>query len=307
MTSELFKSLLFFSALGAAIGLLVRLLLPRVLAWRGVWFTWHTKFGPALVFDSKDADGTTVRLLNVGGTFQSICYVDDDLLWDPVCEYHRSWAQAVHLVWPKAHGGSRAAHEEARRALVMGGGGFSFPKWLVAYRQDFSCVTVEIDEAIVQIAEDQFFLDRLESAFHTKENGRLRLVVDDAWAYLANSNDSFDLIINDAFRGNKPMGRVNTFDGAMMIRDHLTSGGIYIGNARTPLEGKKSLPLWNAADTFLAVFGNVWVIPERPEDPKKPGNNALIACEKELDLGTISGAVQYLNPGKGVNTWQTIS
>ena len=62
----------------AALGIVIRLALPRILAWRGVWFTWHTRFGPALVFDSADEDGTTVRLLNVRGTYQSVCYVDAD-------------------------------------------------------------------------------------------------------------------------------------------------------------------------------------------------------------------------------------
>ena len=304
---QVLESFLFFSVIGAAVGLLIRIFLPHVLAWRGVWFTWHTKFGPALVFDSKDEDGTTVRLLNVGGTFQSVCYVSSELLWDPVCEYHRSWARVVHRAWPKAQKGCSEERPNRHRALVMGGGGFSFPKWLIAYRQDFACDAVEIDPAILQIAREQFFLDELISTFCTHANNRLNLIVDDAWSYLAKSGTSFDLIVNDAFRGNKPLGNVNTLDGAKTVRHHLTHDGVYIGNVRTPLVGKRSMPLWEAADAFLAVFGNVWIIPERPEDPKKPGNNALVACKKALDLGTISGAVQYLRPGKGINTWQTIS
>ena len=43
------------------------LLLPRILRSRGVFLYPRTKFGPALVFDSNDDEGTEVRLLNVGG------------------------------------------------------------------------------------------------------------------------------------------------------------------------------------------------------------------------------------------------
>ena len=50
-----------------------RLLIPRLLAWRGVKLVRKTMFGPALIFDAEDADGTPVRLLNVNGTFQSVC------------------------------------------------------------------------------------------------------------------------------------------------------------------------------------------------------------------------------------------
>ena len=149
---------------GAAFAVAVRLALPHVLAWRGVWFCWRTKFGPALVFDSADEDGTTVRLLNVNGTYQSVCYVDDDLLWVPVCAYHRTWAREVRRRFGKPGAGAnksfpgsepldRARADGARadgasaggaptsstadsqpvpgptlrRALVMGVGGYSFP------------------------------------------------------------------------------------------------------------------------------------------------------------------------------------
>ncbi|MDO4536726.1 MAG: fused MFS/spermidine synthase [Coriobacteriales bacterium] len=254
------------------VGLLIRLFLPRILAWRGVWFCWHTRFGPAMVFDSEDADGTTVRLLNVRGTFQSVCYVDDELLWLPVCEYHRSWAQAVKEQWPR---GSK----RTRRALVLGGGGYSFPKWLVAYRPDFSCETVEIDPAITRIAREQFFLDRLIEEFHTKQTGRLTLAQGDAWEYLKNDTQGFDLIINDAFSGNKPLGQLEGRTGAKLVHEHLLPGGMYIGNVRMPLEGPRAKTLRETQQAFEQEFNHVRLIPERPEEPRKPGNNALIAWD----------------------------
>lgn len=256
-----------------AVGLAIRLFLPRVLAWRGVWFSWHTRFGPALVFDSADADGTTVRLLNVNGTYQSVCYVDDELLWDPVCEYHRSWAHVVHRAWPLRQG----FEPGERRALVMGGGGFSFPKWIVAYRPDFTCEVVEIDPAITKVARERFFLDRLEDEFGTRENGRLVVVEDDAWDYLRRDQAGFDLIVNDAFSGNRPLGPLATDEGARLVREHLRPGGVYVGNVRTPLEGRRSRSLHAAEEAFRRAFAHVQTIPERPEEPRKKGNNALIA------------------------------
>lgn len=261
----------------AAVGLAIRLALPRVLAWRGVWFTWHTRFGPALVFDSADADGTTVRLLNVRGTYQSVCYVDDDLLWVPVCAYHRTWAEALR----ERFGMLSAATDEVppRRALVMGGGGYSFPKWLVAYRPDFTCEAVEIDPAITRIARERFFVDRLCEEFDVAKTGRLVLANDDAWAYLLRDGQGYDLIVNDVFSGNRPLGPMGTDEGARLVRDHLRPGGMYIGNVRTPLEGRGSQVLEQTKRSFSRVFAHVQVIPERPEEPRKRGNNTLIAWE----------------------------
>lgn len=274
---DVLSSFLVLTIVGAVFALVVRLALPGLLARRGVWFRWHTRFGPALVFDSEDEDGTTVRLLNVNGTYQSVCYVDDDLLWVPVCEYHRTWAKAVRRRFGAPAETPSQADCIARRALVMGGGGYSFPKWLVAYRPDFSCEAVEIDPAIEEIAREQFFVDRLVDEFDTEHSGRLVLTIADAWDRLLADEEGFDLIINDAFGGNRPLGRLSTDEGARHIREHLREGGLYIGNVRTPLEGRRAEPLHDAVRAFETEFEHVQVIPERPEDPRKKGNNALIA------------------------------
>ena len=268
------RVLIVFVALSVA-GLALHFALPHLLAWRGVWFTWHTRFGPALVFDSADADGVTVRLLNVRGTYQSVCYVDEDLLWVPVCEYHRTWAGVVRDTWGKA----QRKTKPVRRALVMGGGGCSFPKWLVAYRPDFCCEVAEIDPAIIRIARERFFVDELEQRFDTVRTGRLALVEADAWDYLEADAQGYDLIVNDAFSGNRPLGRLGTREGAQKIREHLCPGGVYVGNVRTPLEGRGSQVLTETRAAFEQEFAHVRIVPERPEEPRKIGNNALIAWD----------------------------
>ena len=308
MNPQLWNTIALLVAISVASSIAVRLLLPRVLAWRGVWFTWHTRFGPALVFDHQDDDGTPVRLLNVGGTFQSVCYTDEDLLWDLVCEYHRTWALAVHAIWPL----HRDSHDEdanaveapLHRALVMGGGGFSFPKWMVAYRPDFCCETVEIDPKIVEIARDRLFLAELERRFCVGSNGRLRIVVSDAWAHLKNYQETYDLIVNDAFGGRRPMGGMDTQEGVRHLAQHLTASGVYVGNVRTPLEGKHARPLYAMQNALQETFDHVWLVPERPENPLELGNNTLVASNVDLDLSTIEGIRQQTHE-KEDGLWPT--
>lgn len=52
------------------LGLLFRWAFPRLLALRGITYVPKTMFGKALIFDSQDADGTPIRLLNVNNAFQ---------------------------------------------------------------------------------------------------------------------------------------------------------------------------------------------------------------------------------------------
>ena len=71
------------------------LALPWLLKRRGIEMR-RTKFGPALIFEAADDDGTPVRLLNVNGTFQSVCYLPDDLHFELACVYHRTMAEVCY-------------------------------------------------------------------------------------------------------------------------------------------------------------------------------------------------------------------
>ena len=141
--------------------------MPWLLRRRGVDML-RTKFGLTLVFDSQNADGTPVRLLNVNGTFQSGCYVPEDLRFQLACEYHREMARVIgRLVRER----DRTA-EAPLRVLVMGGGGYSLPKYLAAYVPEARVDVVEIDPAITALAREFFFLDECLEKTGAEKDGR---------------------------------------------------------------------------------------------------------------------------------------
>ena len=144
-------ALIAFIALTVA-GLLIHLLCMRILAWRGVTVR-RTKFGLTLLFDTADDDGTPVRMLNVNGAFQSVAYATDELWSELACEYQREQACIVSEL------------PRLSRAAVIGGGGFSFPKWLVVHLPPVAVSVVEIDEKIIDIARESFGLARLEREY----------------------------------------------------------------------------------------------------------------------------------------------
>ena len=253
----------------------VYLALPSLLARRGVWMRRRTKFGPALVFESENADGTAVRLLNVGGTFQSVTYVDEDLRYELACEYHR--AMACALLDLESDLGRPLS------VLVLGGGGYSLPKWIVSHMRGTTVEVVEIDPAVTEIARERFFLDDLMEEFDPSGE-RLVLVCDDGWNYLRGIAKEYDVIINDAFTGSRPLGPMKTDEGARIVREHLIDGGIYLANVRSSLEGGRSRGLEEAVRAFSEEFGHVWLVPEWPDKPSERGNNTMIACNNDLSL-----------------------
>ena len=247
--------------------------LPWLLRKRGVVMR-RTKFGLTLVFESENLDHTPMRLLNVNGTFQSVCYLPDDLRFELACEYHRAMASVIE-------GLARRAAGRGVRVMVMGGGGYSLPKYLAAYVPAARTDVVEVDPAITAIAREFFFLDECLEKTGAEKNGRLRLVNDDAWAFVRAAAEPYDVIVNDAFSGKRPLGPLTSAEGARVVRSRLAEGGVYLANVRCACEGRGSGPLREVEEAFGREFAHVGYVPEWPDDPKKPGNNAFIATNAE--------------------------
>lgn len=264
-----------------------RVALPRLLAWRGITLR-QTRFGITLVFDAADDDGTPVRLLNVNGVFQSAGYLEPGLVNELVCEYHRRFAQVVE------------AMPRLSRAAVIGGGGYSFPKWLLAHAAPARIDVVEIDPQITQVAREFFGLDRAEAAHGTGGDDRLHEYAEDGWAWLRAQHESIDLVVNDAFSGKRPLGPLATGEGARLVRGHLCADGVYLANVRASLEGRHAAALRDVAEAFSREFAHVWIVPEHPDDPGRLGYNALVAT----DLADVAPAGALAWQGVGWAPWQ---
>lgn len=143
-------ALIVFIALTVA-GLLIHLLCMRILAWRGVTVR-RTKFGLTLLFDTADDDGRPCACSTSTGR-------------------SRAWPTP-----PTSCGASLRASTNASqarivselprlsRAAVIGGGGFSFPKWLVVHLPPVAVSVVEIDEKIIDIAGESIRAREARSA-----------------------------------------------------------------------------------------------------------------------------------------------
>lgn len=243
-------------------------LLLLILRARGIFVT-RTKFGLTMIFDSEDADGTPIRLLNVNGTFQSVSYIAPDLRFELCVHYHRMMAQVIQQVAPQGH------------VVVMGGGGFSLPKYLATHMKGATVDAIEIDPKIVSLAREHFFLDEALGA----ASSELRVIEDDAWKVLQNTDtDSIDVLVNEVFAGRKSLGPLGTAAGARVVKEKLAEGGVYLADVRCPLEGRRAALLLQVADVFAQEFAHVAYVPEWPDTPKTTGNNLLIATDADITL-----------------------
>ena len=250
----------------AVVGIYQLLLL--ILRARGVFVT-RTKFGLTMIFDSEDADGTPIRLLNVNGAFQSVSYIAPKLRFELCVHYHRLMAEIIQRAAPQGH------------IMVMGGGGFSLPKHLATHMSGGIIDAIEIDPKIVSLAREHFFLDEALAV----ASSELRIIEDDAWKVLQNADaGSINVLVNEVFAGRKSLGPLGTMAGAQVVKEKLASGGVYLADVRCPLEGRGADVLSQVIDAFADEFSHIAYIPEYPEAPKTAGNNVFIATNVSVSL-----------------------
>ena len=158
-----------------AIAVVTVILVRRHRRSREIFLKFDTMAGPCRVFTVERKEGL-VRMMNVAGTMQSGTYLDDDTYCDLAFSYTRDY-DCMFL-----------AGVPVRDVLVLGGGGYSYPKHLIAHRPETFVTCVEIDPVVTAIARRYFFLDRLFEEYDLDETGRLQLVEGDAREFLEQSD-----------------------------------------------------------------------------------------------------------------------
>lgn len=223
----------------------------------------------ASVFCIEGPQGEAVRVLDVGGVYQSATYLGERR-YEPVFEYYRSFDAAFRCGIP------------VRRALMIGGGGCAWPKHAAVTHPDIHIDVLEEDPHIIDIARRFFFTGDLEQA------GALRLIAAEGRSYLERTESTYDAILNDAFHGAEPARSLATVEAARAIARRLNPGGIYLSNVVSQDGGADLSFLRDEVATLREVFANVQVIPCIDIDYSDEENFLIAASDGLLQLdGTL--------------------
>jgi predicted membrane-bound spermidine synthase len=145
----------------------------------------------------------------------------------------------------------------AKKVLFLGVAGGTALKQLVETYPDVTVDGIDLDPAVIKVAQTYFGLDKLP---------RIHLMADDARWYLANTKKRYDLIAIDLYvTGHIPFF-TTTREFFKLVRDRLTDNGIVIMNVLS-LSGSGELvaPLVRTIrtafpSTFMVSQGNFMVI-----------------------------------------------
>ena len=244
---------------------------------------YRTMAGTASVYEIIYDDGKPVRVMNVKGTYQSATYLEEEC-YELVFGYHRAYNALFQAGFP------------IRDVAMLGGGGFSYPKYLISHYPDVSVDVAEIDPMVVSIAERWFYLDRLAAEFDTDENGRLGVFVQDARDFLEEPGRTYDAIVNDCFAGRVPVMSLATVEAAHAIHERLNPGGLYLTNVISALRGPRAKLLHSVMETLGREFAHVHVVPGSEFLPRPVDNYVVIATDGDyrfahsIDVHPESGA-----------------
>jgi spermidine synthase len=163
--------------------------------------------------------------------------------------------------------------------VSIGGGGFTFPRYLAATRPGTDHVVLEIDRELLYIGREALGFE-----------GEAEVVIDDARRSLQDvAPGSLDLVVGDAFSGLSVPWHLTTTEFVTEIGARLRDDGVYAVNVIDYFEAPFAR---SATASLLEVFDHVAVIaPATYFDGSDGGNYVLVGSKSALDVVAIEGEI----------------
>jgi spermidine synthase len=186
--------------------------------------------------------------------YQQVRIRDDDLFRYLILDrtYHAvMWKAdpiALFLPYSQLMVASLALVPEPKRGLILGHGGGSLAKWLASRWPELELDVVEIDPAVVRMAEEYF-------SYHPPPQHHVH--VRDARVFLNSTKRTYELIWVDAFARQMIPFHLTTVEFFAELRAHLAPNGVLALNLASSGEGGDLLRADAVMQTMRQSFPNI--------------------------------------------------
>jgi spermidine synthase len=214
----------------------------------------------------EEHDGKPVRVLVLDRLVHSYSSLDDPTVL--VYIYEQIYAEVT-----------RYLHDRNGQldALFIGGGGYTFPRYMEALYRDSELTVIEIDPGVTDVAYEQLGLSRDTSIVTHNRDARLFLE--------KNKSENYDLILGDAFNDFSVPYHLTTKEFNDLVRDWLADDGLYMVNI---IDGPGGDFLRAYVHTMRQTFPYVYVVPTRDSWRQGPRSTfVVIGALKPLDLAAF--------------------
>lgn len=221
-----------------------------------------------IIDEIKQATGRTVRyMVDAPNTAQSEMFLDDSTAL--AAAYTRYYDLYKFFAADSAH------------VLMLGGGGYSYPKHFIAENKTAQMDVVEIDPGLTKIAEKYFDL---------KPGPRMSIFNEDARVYLNTTGKKYDAMFIDVFTSTLAIPyHVITKEAVEKEYELLNNSGAVLVNIIAAIEGNKGKYFRAALATMKSVFPQVYVFPvQTPADGNIVQNIMLVALKSSAPHALVS-------------------
>ena len=229
-----------------------------------------TAYNHLSIVESVDTrNGRRVRVLITNpDAAQSLMYTDHPS--ELVSEYTKFYDLAFHY------------KPDTKRVLMLGGGGYCVPRYLLDTRRDVSVDVVELDPGVTEAARDYFNL---------KDDENMRIFHEDARTFLNRAqHDGFgqyDAIFMDTFNSWTSIPfQMTTVETASLLRELLKPDGVLIVNIIASVYGQKAGVFHGIYKAFSSAFSTMMIFPANAPDPKyaRALQNIILVGAGDLSL-----------------------
>ncbi|MEN6615656.1 MAG: fused MFS/spermidine synthase [Syntrophorhabdus sp.] len=190
-------------------------------------------------------------------------------------EYERIYADVLR--W-------KFSAETAFKSLTIGGGGYTFPRYMEVTYPKAKIDVVEIDPQVTQVVYDHLGLPRDTRIVTYNTDGR--------W-YVMNSTEKYDLVFTDAYNDISIPYHLTTKEFLQQIKDRMNPGGILMSNIIDNFQRGLFLPSY--IKTLRQVFGekNVYLISVSPNFRNvKISTFIVVAGNGDFDIASFQSFIK---------------
>ena len=171
----------------------------------------------------------------------------------------------------------QARDDHSLSALFIGGGGYTFPRYMEAIYPESEIHVIEIDPGVTEVAHDLLGLDRDTHIVTFNEDARLYLEREPTQLY--------SLVIGDAFDDFAVPYHLTTHEFNQRVRAWLEHDGLYVVNV---IDGPRGNFLRAYTHTLRQSFRHVYLVPSIEPWRESPRSTfVLIATQVPLDQGAL--------------------
>lgn len=180
-------------------------------------------------------------------------------------------------------------NKDAQNTLLIGGAAYTYPIHYLDKYENKTIDVVEIDDKMTQIAIEQFGLNINEP--------RLKVYNQDGRSYLNYSENKYDTILIDAFKGVNAPFELTTYEALINAKNMLNENGIVITNIISSVEGENSKFIQYEYATYKAVFDDVKVFMVNSKDREAKQNLILVGIKgnPQKDANKYDEYANYLD------------